>query len=99
MEGDPDCHIINDIKDPWKLLVLDMDIFMGVAPILFVSFTMQHEMIGALIAGLIAWKWQTFRNTNPRGAGIRWLWWHLPTQIWFMTKNVTPPSDKREFIG
>lgn len=98
-DQDPDTLIINNIKEPWKLLVLDFDIGMGCAPLVFLGFAAKHEILGLIVATMVAYKWQTFRNTNPRGAGLRWLWWNMPSWIWFMTKHVTPPSHKREFIG
>lgn len=98
-EADPDIQIINNIRDPWKLLVLDLDIGMGVAPIVFIGFAAQHQ-IGALILGaIVAFQWQSFRNNNPKGAGLRWLWWHTPDFVWKVMKTVTPPSHRREFIG
>mgnify|MGYP000854610234 CR=1 FL=1 len=96
---DPDTIIISSIKDPWKLLVLDIDIAMGVAPTAFLGFILKHELIGLAIAVAVAYKWQTSRNNNPKGFAFRWLWWHTPASLWRMFTHVCPPSHKREFIG
>lgn len=98
-EIDPDCQIINNIRDPWKLLVLDLDIAMGVSPILFIGFAAQQQILALIFGGFIAFQWQSFRNNNPKGAGLRWLWWHTPEFIWKAMKTATMPSHKREFIG
>ena len=96
---DPDTEIVHSIKDPWRLILIDIDIAMNCAPIMFAGFLMQHEMIGIAAASIVAFKWQSSRTNNPKGAGLRWMWWHLPSRLWFMATHVSPPSHKREFIG
>ncbi len=98
-EGDPDTVIINRIKEPWKLLVLDMDIAMALAPLCSAGFFLKHEIIGLALTVFVAYKWQGARNNSPPGAAARWVWWHTPDWFWTMFTHISPPSHKREFIG
>jgi type IV conjugative transfer system protein TraL len=100
MDQDQDTLIIQRIKDPWKLMFVDLDIGMGIGLPVALGMAAGFAFSSLAIGGVVGYYWHRSRENNPRGFGIHRVWWHLPdvwSKLGLMT--CTPPSYMREFVG
>lgn len=98
MSTDLDAQLLSRLKDPWKFLMLDMDIAMLAVMVGFGALSMNAHMfvvIGAPAA--VAFAMHNFRKGRPNGWGAHFRYWHLPYRLTGLKR--TPPSHCHRTIG
>jgi type IV conjugative transfer system protein TraL len=94
---DHDTMMLSRLKDPWKFLMLDMDIAMVAVSVGFGAMSMnapQLVMVGAPAA--VAYAMHKFREGRPKGWAAAWRYWHFPLSP---SLKRTPASHCHRTIG
>ncbi len=100
MEDDHDTLICSRLKDPWKFLMVDMDVAMVCMPMGFLLMNMgAHIFIVIGIPFAVGYLWHKWRDGKPKGAGAHWRYWYLPKFGPINRLKATPDSHCHRTIG
>ena len=98
MDGDHDTLILSRLKDPWKFLMLDMDIGMVAVAVGFGALSMNmHVFLVVGLPAVVAYGMHKMRQNKARGFGAHWAYWHLPEHLSGLQR--TPASHCHRTIG
>jgi type IV conjugative transfer system protein TraL len=98
MDDDHDMQIVMGLKDPWKLLFVDMDVAFLSAVAGFLGMTMGLSTMFAIGLGLVVgYGLHSTRKGKPRGYGKHFAYWHFPPS--FLRLKRVPPAWAQRTLG
>lgn len=85
------------IDEPTRFYLLTLDeLFLLVAPILFIGFIAQQMVLGFIIGLTSLLLIKKFKGEQGHFYLVHLAYWYLPNVMWF---KATPPSYIREYLG
>lgn len=95
---DHDTLIVSHLRDPWKLILVDMDIALMCS--MFGGLMLVSDVPILLVVGIpmaVGWKWQSLRRDLPKGFIAHLLYWFFPPRL--LPLKAVPPSHCNQTVG
>ena len=91
-------YIPRTLDQPEKFILWDMDQFLRAVVLMGTGVSSGFMASGIVIGSLAAWKYGKFKSGKHQKFAIHAMYWWLPSDM-FVKTQLTPPSDKRYFLG
>lgn len=91
-------YIPRTLDHPEKFLLWDMDQFIIAVVVMGTGVSAGFMASGIVVGSLVAWQYGRFKAGKHQKFAVHAMYWWLPSDLFVKTK-ITPPSDKRYFLG
>lgn len=81
-----------------KFLLWDMDQLIIAVIVVGVGVSTGFMISGIIAGSLTAWQYGKFKSGKHQKFAVHAMYWWLPSD-YFVSTQLTPPSDKRYFLG